>query len=121
MEEELLLRLYFEYYLRILKNNANSEERQRVMEFHGKTGRMLCLLMVHACLSTEELFELLYLMVYIDKHGVRAQGKMEGIHRKYYPLALQQYYSIGSSPHKLQVRQAAARLYLDELYLNSLR
>ena len=46
---------------------------------------------------------------------------MEGIHRKYYPLALQQYYSIGSSPHKLQVRQAAARLYLDELYLNSLR
>lgn len=116
----LVMRLVFSFYLRMFKLNANQAGRQ-VVQFHSQTGRMLCLLIFHGYLTTEELFELLYHLVCVDKgaEGVLHQ-KLQLFHHRFHGLCLKHAHSIGLPRERLQAVQTTARLYLDELYLKSL-
>lgn len=116
----LIMRLVFYFYLKMFKLSANQSGRQ-VVQFHTQTGRMLCLLIFHGYLATEELFELLYHLVCIDKgpEGV-LRRKLHQFHTRFHGLCLKHAHSIGIDKERLKAIQTTARLFLDELYLKSL-
>ena len=60
-------------------------------------------------------------MVYIDKHPQELNSKLGIINRLYHHQCLQTCYTINVSARKLQSLKTATRLFLDELYMNSIR
>jgi hypothetical protein len=109
----LIMRLVFYYYMRMFKLNANQPARQ-VVQFHTQTGRMLCLLIFHGYLALEELFELLYNLVCVDKgaEGV-LKKKLQQFHARFHGLCLKHAHCIGVNHQRLQTVQTTARVYLD--------
>jgi hypothetical protein len=120
MDEGLIMRLFYHYYLVMVKIYANSGEKT-VFHFHEETGRQLCLMILHGYLTLEELYELFYYMVYIDKHPHELAAKLGIINRLYHHQCLRTFHTINVEKRQLQALRTTARLYLDELYLNSIR
>ena len=106
------MRLLYHYYLTIIKQYANSGDRH-VSKFHEETGRQLCLLILHGHLSLEELYELFYRMVYIEKHPNEMITRLAVINQRYHHQCLKTCYTIALDKRKLEQLHAAARLYLD--------
>lgn len=55
MDEGLIMRLIFHYYVVMLKSNANRSDKS-VLKFHGETGRLLCYMIYFGHLNVEQLF-----------------------------------------------------------------
>lgn len=60
-------------------------------------------------------------MVFIDKHPKEITSKLSIINQLYHSKCLKTSYSINVDNKRLQSLQTTARLYLDELYMNSVR
>ena len=75
-------------------------------------------MILHGYLSLEELYELFYYMVYIDKHPQELTSKLAVINQLYHYKCLKTCHTINVDKRRLQQLQTNARLYLDELYLN---
>jgi hypothetical protein len=61
-------------------------------------------------------------MIYIQKHTFKlAKIKLDLINSKYHPLCLKNFYSIKIKKERYEVLQTSTRLYLDELYMNSVK
>ena len=57
----------------------------------------------------------------MDKHSHSIRSNLEIINRKYHSDCLKNTYTINADKQRLKVMHTATRLYLDELYLVSLR
>ncbi len=112
MDEGLIMRLLYHYYIVIIKTYANSGEKH-IFKFHEETGRQLCLMILHGYLTLEELYEVFYYVVYIDKHPKEITSRLSIINHLYHSKCLRTYYSINIEKKHLQLLQATARLYLD--------
>ena len=96
----------------MLKTYSNSGEKQ-VFKFHEQTGKQLCLLILHGKLHPEELFELFYFFVFIDKNPKQMKPKLEVINQRYHAQSLRTAYTINVDQYRLQNLRSTARLYLD--------
>lgn len=112
--------MLFHYYAVIIKTYANTGEKH-IFRFHEQTGAQLCLMIFHGYLSLEELYELFYFMVFIDKHPSSVTGMLSTINKIYHSKSLKSYYTIHVDKRRQQSLQSTARLYLDELYMNSVK
>lgn len=64
-------------------------------------------------IAVEELAQLVYQMVYIDKHPARITTHLDTIHAEYYALCLQNNYTITVPHHKLHKIKSAVCSYLE--------
>lgn len=60
-------------------------------------------------------------MVFIDKHPNEITSKLAIINRLYHTKSLKTRYTINIDQRRLENLQRTTRLYLDELYMNSVR
>ena len=115
------MRLIFHYYIVMLKKNVNQANKE-VLKFHQQTGRLLCYIIYFAYLSAEKLFQIIYWLVYIDKHDDELiKPKLDIIHRTYNEECLKNNYRININSKRLNILETAARIYLDELYMKSIQ
>ena len=121
IDEGLIMRLIFHYYIVMLKKNVNQTNRN-VLKFHLQTGRLLCYLIFFGYLSIEKLFQIIYWLVYIDKHDEDLmKSKLDLIHRTYNEECLKNSYRINISSKRLNILETASRIYLDQLYMKSIQ
>jgi hypothetical protein len=117
-----LKKLFYRYYLNVLRSYAGrSEGKEAVVHFHEQVGRLLCVIVGTDYFGSEELLEMAYCMVYLEKVGMRPENQFDYLRRKYYRFCLEKKLTIGVEPQRVGQAVRTARLYLDELYLSSMR
>ena len=70
-------------------------------------------MILHGYLTIEELYNLFYYLVYIDKHPRQLKPKLVIINRLYHNQCLRTYYTINVEQNRLRMLRSTARLYLD--------
>lgn len=88
-------------------------DREALLRFHSDVGKLLCKIIFRDYFKVEELFELAYCMIYLDKTGLHPHNQFDFLRNKYYSTCLEKKYSIGQGSRRMAEITRAARLYLD--------